>query len=77
MSGIAGAFLWLDRKPRPPGFWLPVFFLLYGPARFAMDFLRIGDATYGGLTPAQFLMIGATAASAWALWRVTRAPSEG
>jgi len=29
--------------------------LLYAPARFALDFLRTGDRTYLGLTPAQWL----------------------
>jgi phosphatidylglycerol:prolipoprotein diacylglycerol transferase len=48
------AFLVLDRKPRPPGFFLIAFPLLYVPVRFFLDFLRIGDARYFGLTPAQY-----------------------
>jgi phosphatidylglycerol:prolipoprotein diacylglycerol transferase len=48
------AFLALDRKPRPPGFFLIAFPLLYVPARFLLDFLRIGDARYFGLTPGQY-----------------------
>lgn len=48
------AFLVLDRKPRPPAFFLIVFPLLYVPARFFLDFLRIGDARYLGLTPGQY-----------------------
>jgi len=48
------AFLLLDRKPRPPGFFLIAFPLLYVPVRFFLDFLRIGDARYLGLTPAQY-----------------------
>jgi phosphatidylglycerol:prolipoprotein diacylglycerol transferase len=47
------AFLALDRKPRPPGFFPIAFLLLYVPARFFLDFLRIGDARYLGLTPGQ------------------------
>ena len=48
------ASLALDRKPRPPGFFLVAFPLLYVPARFTLDFLRIGDARYFGLTPGQY-----------------------
>lgn len=45
----------LDRKPRPVGFFLCAFAVLYMPARFGLDFLRVSDATYGGLTPAQWV----------------------
>ena len=48
------AFHALDRKPRPPGFFVIAFPLLYVPARFFLDFLRIGDARYFGLTPGQY-----------------------
>ena len=48
------AFLALGRKPRRPGFFLVAFTLLYVPARFFLDFLRIGDARYFGLTPGQY-----------------------
>lgn len=48
------AFLAVDRKPRPPGFFVIAFPLLYVPARFFLDFLRIGDARYFGLTPGQY-----------------------
>jgi phosphatidylglycerol:prolipoprotein diacylglycerol transferase len=48
------AFLLLDRKPRPPGFFLIAFPLIYVPARFFLDFLRISDARYIGLTPGQY-----------------------
>ena len=53
------AFLALDRKPRPPGFFAFAFVLLYVPARFFLDFLRIGDARYFGLTPGQYAGIAA------------------
>ena len=51
---LVPAFLALDRKPRPPGFFPIAFLLLYVPARFFLDFLRIGDARYLGLTPGQY-----------------------
>jgi hypothetical protein len=31
-----------------------VFLLLYVPARFGLDFLRLSDARYFGLTPGQY-----------------------
>lgn len=51
---MAPAFFALDRKPRPPGFFVLAFLLLYVPARFLLDFLRLGDARYAGLTPGQY-----------------------
>jgi phosphatidylglycerol:prolipoprotein diacylglycerol transferase len=48
-------FLILDRKPRPAGFFVVAFVLLYVPVRFALDFLRVSDARYAGLTPAQWV----------------------
>jgi len=67
---IGLAFLALERAKaaqlRPPGFHFALFFALYGPARFALDFLRVGEARYVGLTPAQWLMASAAlAAFAW------------
>lgn len=62
--------LWLDRKPRPRGFYLALVPTMYAPARFFLDFLRVGpeqggDLRYltevlpgGGFTPAQFFSIG-------------------
>jgi prolipoprotein diacylglyceryltransferase len=66
-------FYALGRKPRPPGFYLGLFFALYGPARFAMDMLRSDDARYLGWTPAQYLCVatalGGAALVAWSLRR--------
>jgi len=44
----------LDRKPRPKGFYLALVPTMYAPARFGLDFLRVTDKTYFGLTPAQY-----------------------
>ncbi len=57
---IAGVFLALDRKRRPDGFFIGLFFALYGPVRFWFDTLRTGDARYLGWTPGQYLSIVAT-----------------
>ena len=51
---IAALFHLLGRRPRFPGFFLGLFMLLYAPFRFGVDFLRIVDVRYGGLTPAQY-----------------------
>jgi len=50
--------LLVDRRRRgalSSGTFLGVFILLYMPVRFGLDFLRVSDARYGGLTPAQWL----------------------
>ena len=54
---LVPVFLLLDRRPRPPGFFLAALVLLYAPVRFALDFLRVSDARYFGLTPAQYSAI--------------------
>jgi len=46
--------LW-QRRNRPGGFYLIAFPLLYLPVRFGLDFLRIADVRYVGLTPAQWV----------------------
>jgi phosphatidylglycerol---prolipoprotein diacylglyceryl transferase len=66
------AFLVLDRKPRPPAFFLVAFPLLYVPVRFFLDFLRIGDARYFGLTPGQYAGIAVFLAATFLLVRIGR-----
>jgi phosphatidylglycerol:prolipoprotein diacylglycerol transferase len=66
------AFLVLDRKPRPPGFFLIAFPLLYVPARFFLDFLRIGDVRYHGLTPAQYAGMAVFLAAVYLMLRIAR-----
>ena len=61
---IAGLFLVLGRRARFPGFFLGLFMLLYAPFRFGVDFLRLIDARYGGLTPAQYGSIALALAGA-------------
>ena len=51
---LAGLFLFLDRRRRRSGFYFGLFFVLYGPVRFFMDGLRVGDAQYLGFTLAQY-----------------------
>jgi phosphatidylglycerol:prolipoprotein diacylglycerol transferase len=66
------AFLALGRKPRPPGTFLIAFLLLYVPARFFLDFLRIGDARYLGLTPGQYAGIAVFLAAIFFMVRIGR-----
>jgi phosphatidylglycerol:prolipoprotein diacylglycerol transferase len=66
---IVPAFLVLDRKPRSTGFFPLAFVLLYVPVRFLLDFLRIGDARYAGLTFGQYASIAGFAAALYVLFR--------
>ena len=50
------------RGDRPAGRFAALFILLYMPVRFGLDFLRVGDARYGGLTPAQWTALALLAA---------------
>jgi len=67
---VVPAMVLLGRRPRRTGFFLIAFALLYMPARFLLDFLRVADARYAGLTPAQWvalLALGGTLAAL--MWR--------
>lgn len=55
------AFLLFDRRPRRPGFFVAALIVIYAPVRFALDFLRVSDARYFGLTPAQYSALVALA----------------
>ena len=55
---VAGLFLVLGRKARPAGFFVGLLAVLYTPVRFGLDALRIDDARYFGLTPAQYGAVG-------------------
>jgi phosphatidylglycerol:prolipoprotein diacylglycerol transferase len=52
---IVPAFAYWDRRQRPAGFFLVAFAMLYLPVRFGFDMLRVADARYVGLTPAQWV----------------------
>lgn len=64
---VVPAMLLLARRSRPHGYFLGAFVLLYMPARFLLDILRVSDVRYVGLTPAQWV-----AASALAVLLVVR-----
>ena len=76
---MALVFLVVDRWKVPDGFWVGLFFTLYGPVRFAMDALRITDVRYAGWTPGQYLSVAAfvigVGVLAWVLRPAARASS--
>jgi phosphatidylglycerol:prolipoprotein diacylglycerol transferase len=80
MAGLALLFAGLARSPRPAGFYLGLFFTIYGPARFLLDTLRVGEIRYLGWTPGQYASLAAALSGAAVLcavlspsrWRATR-----
>lgn len=56
---LVPVMLLLGRRPRPTGFFLGAFIVLYMPVRFLLDFLRVADVRYAGLTPAQWAALAA------------------
>jgi len=52
---VVPLFVRWNRRSRPAGFYLVSFAALYLPVRFALDKLRVVDARYLGLTPAQWV----------------------
>ena len=73
---ICAIFLLADRKPRPAGFFIALFCVLYGPVRFALDTLRIGDERYLGWTPGQYASIAFALAGLVLLRAIYRSPTE-
>ncbi len=66
-------FILARNKDRPRGLLIAVLPLMYGPVRFAFDFLRVGaaeggDARYFGLTPAHYMSIVIFFTGAALLW---------
>ena len=47
--------LWTRKRRPADGSVVGVIAVAYAPARFLLDFLRVTDVTYGGLTPGQWL----------------------
>ena len=50
-------FVVVDRRKGPEAPFGFLFVGLYMPVRFGLDFLRVADATYAGLTPAQWVAL--------------------
>lgn len=72
VSAMAAGFWLLGRRRRPDGFYIGLFFALYGPVRFVMDSLRVSEARYFGWTPGQYVSVLATLVGAGVLLYVLR-----
>ena len=57
----------MRRRPLPAGALMGLVSLCYGVGRFGLDFLRVGDARYSGLTPAQYGSIVLLLVGMWVL----------
>ncbi len=69
MLGLFVAITLIARRGRPSdGLVIAVAATAYAPIRFLLDFLRITDATYAGLTPGQWFF----AVGVWAWLRISR-----
>jgi phosphatidylglycerol:prolipoprotein diacylglycerol transferase len=74
LFALAGLLWWLHRRGILRGLLLSLLAVLYGSARFLLDFLRArpeeglyADARYLGLTPAQYIVVGLVAFGAYRL----------
>jgi hypothetical protein len=74
LFAVCPAFLLLDRKPRPGGFYALSFAAFYIPVRFALDFLRIADTRYLGLTPGQWAALAVLPFVGWAMRKIIAPP---
>ena len=65
-----GLLTLLNRKPRPPGFFVGMVLACYGPIRLVLDVFRheTTDTRYFGFTPAQYLSVLLFAVGAYILW---------
>ncbi len=62
-----GLFLFLHRKPRTQGFWFGTYMMIEGGSRFYLDFFRVVDTRYFGLTPTQYFAIPLGLGGVWLL----------
>jgi prolipoprotein diacylglyceryltransferase len=55
---VATALMYATKKTRFfDGFQIAIVLLLYSPVRFLLDYLRVADKLYLGLTPGQYFSI--------------------
>ncbi len=67
LAPVVVLFFWLGRRPRPPGFFLGLFLILYGLFRLALDTLHVAPVRYFGWTVDQFASAAAMLAGALSL----------
>jgi phosphatidylglycerol:prolipoprotein diacylglycerol transferase len=68
---VVALFHVLGRHSRPPGFFAALLAIVYAPVRFMLDFLRIVDTRYFGLTPGQYGAVALLATGVVLLLRVS------
>ena len=78
---LVPAVIWLNRLPRRPGTAICLIPLLYAPARFLGDFLRVSlpghDPRYAGLTLAQYACIAVAGLVLALAYRLRRTSATG
>jgi phosphatidylglycerol---prolipoprotein diacylglyceryl transferase len=74
---VVPAMVVLGRRPQRAGVFLLAFLILYMPVRFGLDFLRVGDLRYSGLTAAQWVALAAMVAVLPLVGYVRRQPRPG
>lgn len=62
-------FLAFNKRQHRAGFWVGMFLVIDGLARFLLDFFRIIDRRILGLTPTQWLLIGTASLGGWLVFR--------
>jgi phosphatidylglycerol:prolipoprotein diacylglycerol transferase len=68
---MVSVFFLSRNKTRPAGWYLSMQLLMYTPVRFCLDFLRVADVRYLGLTFAQYVAAILFVASIFMLiWRI-------
>lgn len=71
--GLFLLFLLLKKHGAKPPTFLIAFLLWYGAVRFFLDFLRVTDARYFALTPAQYVSAAlCTVGVGWLTWRLSK-----
>ena len=71
---MALVFWWMSRRKLPVGAYLTVFAFWYGSVRLWLDFYRIADARFWGLTPAQYVAVALVAAGLWGVYKLWLKP---
>src|SRR5690606_14059857 len=73
---LAGIFFLRSKHEHRAGFYTAFFLIWCGIVRFALDFFRVLDTTYLGLTPAQYASLAMIAAGGALSFRVRTTPMK-
>jgi phosphatidylglycerol---prolipoprotein diacylglyceryl transferase len=65
--GLIGLVFSIRRNHPPPGRLLGIVCVCYGPVRFLLDFLRVGEKQYFGWLPSQYLSVALLLFGLWVL----------